>query len=729
MLKLKRLETRLLAGLFAVVIGSSLSISVLGYHLYKDSLLQNLTSQALSRAQSISLQATEKILINDLVALQKMLFQEKESYSGIAYLLVLRDGAPLAHTFGSGVPEALIPANSPRQGQPNMREIISSKGQKFVDVAWPIFEGRAGILRLGLDERIFGSLLFSFWLKTAGMTALILLAALAAGLIFIRRSSSPLANLTEAVTRIVHGESGVRVPVFGRDEVGVLSESFNQMVEKIENYTGKLERQAEELERANAQTRLFCHIVQEIGSIADLKQIAGYLADRFGGLVDAGAMALMVLDESREALFVLAERGVTKVEDQAGIETFAGFSSQIKDVQIVDDPGLAVPLSPRFLSGWTRRSLIPLPLNGRVTGLLILGCDDHCRCNEQDLNLLKLILSQAGGVIHRAVRYELEMDRIRSKFLAAQSFRGIIGKDQQMQAIFRLIEDAAPTDASILIQGESGTGKELVARAIHESSTRKDKPFVVINCSAYPSTLLESELFGHEKGAFTGAIKAKPGRFEKADGGTVFLDEVGEIPLSAQVKLLRVLQTQEFERLGGERTISVNVRILAATNKQLLEEVKTGAFREDLYYRLNVIQIKLPPLRDRCNDIPLLVRHFLKKFSLEQGKEVVWFSHEAMRTVLDAPWPGNVRELENAVEHAVVLAKGKHIQLPDLPASLIAESESRQKNILDHERDLIGNVLNECEWNKAEAARRLGISRSTLYEKIRRYDLVDPAVH
>ena len=528
---------------------------------------------------------------------------------------------------------------------------------------------------------------------------------------------------------IVHGETGVRVPVVRPDEIGVLSKSFNEMVEKIENYTGKLEEQTEELERANAQTRLFCHIVQEIGSIGELKQIAGHLADRFSGLVDAGAMALMVLDDSRERVFILAERGVTKVEDQPGIEAFDGFTKQLNEIEIIDDPDFKVPLSPHNLSGYAKRSLIPLPLNGRITGFLILGCDEDCRCEEQDLNLLKLILSQAGGVIHRAVRYEMEMDRIRGKFLAAQSFRGIIGKDQNMQSVFRLIEDAAPTDASILIEGESGTGKELVARAIHESSTRKDQPFVVINCSAYPSTLLESELFGHEKGAFTGAIKAKPGRFERADGGTVFLDEVGEIPLSAQVKLLRVLQTQKFERLGGEQTISVNVRTLAATNKQLLEEVKGGDFREDLYYRLNVIQIKLPPLRDRRNDIPLLVRHFLKKFRLEQGKEVVGLSHEAMRTFLDAPWPGNVRELENAVEHAVILAKGKNIQLPDLPTSLAAESETRQKSILDHEKDLIGNILSECEWNKAEAARRLGISRSTLYEKIRRYGLVDPAAH
>ncbi|MCK7508445.1 MAG: sigma-54 dependent transcriptional regulator [Desulfobacterales bacterium] len=219
----------------------------------------------------------------------------------------------------------------------------------------------------------------------------------------------------------------------------------------------------------------------------------------------------------------------------------------------------------------------------------------------------------------------------------------------------------------MLIQGESGTGKELVARAIHQHSPRSDKPFVVINCSAYPSTLLESELFGHEKGAFTGASRRRAGRFEQAHGGTVFLDEIGEISQTAQIKLLRVLQSQKFERIGGEQTLAVDVRILAATNKNLLEQVKAGQFREDLFYRLNVIPIQLPPLRDRQNDIPLLARHFLRMFAERQKKDIREFSSEAMRIILNYRWPGNVRELENTIEHAVVLAKGKAVEAVDLP--------------------------------------------------------------
>ena len=285
----------------------------------------------------------------------------------------------------------------------------------------------------------------------------------------------------------------------------------------------------------------------------------------------------------------------------------------------------------------------------------------------------------------------------------------------------------------MLIQGESGTGKELFARAIHESSERKDKPFVVINCSAYPDTLLESELFGHEKGAFTGAIRQRAGRFEQADGGTVFLDEIGEIPPPAQIKLLRVLQTQSFERVGGERTLKVNVRILAATNKDLSREVQNGKFREDLFYRLNVIPISLPPLRERNNDIPLLANHFLRRFGSEQRKDIREFSPEAIRMILDYSWPGNVRELENSVEHAMVLAKGNRIEASDLPPALrkteaVQASATAASLILEAERTLLERVLAECGWNKKKAAHRLGMGRTTLYSKLKKYRIGKPTL-
>jgi two-component system response regulator HydG len=314
----------------------------------------------------------------------------------------------------------------------------------------------------------------------------------------------------------------------------------------------------------------------------------------------------------------------------------------------------------------------------------------------------------------------------------------MIGKNPEMQGIYKLIEDVAPTDATVLIQGESGTGKEMVANAIHWNSLRKDKRFVVINCSAYPATLLESEIFGHEKGAFTGAVRQKQGRFEQADGGTVFLDEVGEIPPSAQIKLLRVLQTQKFERLGGEQTLSVNVRILAATNKDLLKEVKNGTFREDLYYRLNVIPITLPPLKKRPNDIPLLSNHFLRRFAAEQDKNLKGFNSEAMRVLLDYPWPGNVRELENSIEHAVVLTKGEQIEVSDLPQFIRNADRSPQSvavpetpTILENEKKLLEEALEASNWNKKQTAQRLGISRNTLYNKIKKYQIANtkPTLH
>ena len=242
-------------------------------------------------------------------------------------------------------------------------------------------------------------------------------------------------------------------------------------------------------------------------------------------------------------------------------------------------------------------------------------------------------------------------------------------------------------------------------------------------------------MFGHEKGAFTGALRRKKGRFEQADGGTVFLDEIGEISASAQIKLLRVLQSHKFERVGGEESIYVDVRVLAATNKDLLKEVKTGRFREDLYYRLNVIPINLPPLRERANDIPLLARFFIDKFGKEQNKPMEQISSEAMRKLLGYSWPGNVRELENAIEHAVVLAKNEQIVVSDFPSSVIKtgsekpDTANQKQTIIENEAQLVLDVLESCDWNKTTAASRLGISRSTLYEKLKKYQIHKPTIH
>ena len=304
-------------------------------------------------------------------------------------------------------------------------------------------------------------------------------------------------------------------------------------------------------------------------------------------------------------------------------------------------------------------------------------------------------------------------------------FENIITKSSKMQQVIELIKVVAKSNATALIIGETGTGKELVARAIHSQSYRKDKPFVAVSCAALPESLLESELFGHEKGAFTGAHAQRKGKFEVAHRGTLFLDEIGEMSANIQVHLLRVLEEKEFTRVGGNEPIKVDVRVVSATNKDMKEAVANGQFREDLYYRLNVVTIELPPLRERREDIPLLAEHFLKKFALENQKRVTGFSPEATEFILRYDWPGNVRELENAIERAVILAKGSLIGIADLPhqSLSLAYSALPGKSLKEMEKNHIWGVLSEMRGNYTEAARILGITRMTLYNKVKEYGL------
>jgi transcriptional regulator with PAS, ATPase and Fis domain len=308
----------------------------------------------------------------------------------------------------------------------------------------------------------------------------------------------------------------------------------------------------------------------------------------------------------------------------------------------------------------------------------------------------------------------------------------MIGRSPGMHALFQLIETVAPTSTTILINGETGTGKEMVARAIHHSSPRRTQRFVALNCSAIPETLLEAELFGHVRGAFTGAVGSRQGRIEQADRGTLFLDEVGTMSMALQMKLLRVLQEREFERIGDGKSIKVDVRVVAATNSDLAKMVKVGTFREDLYYRLNVIQIELPPLRERKEDVPLLVQHFINKFGGPESRVLV--SQDAMRRMMGFPWPGNVRQLENAIERALALLGGRStIEMSDLPPE-IQSAQLAALPAVDFpdtgvdlptlveqiERDLIGRALSRTGGNKAAAASLLNLKRTTLVEKMKR---------
>lgn len=342
-----------------------------------------------------------------------------------------------------------------------------------------------------------------------------------------------------------------------------------------------------------------------------------------------------------------------------------------------------------------------------------------------DFDRLRLALERA--VDHRQV---VERKQQPKETKAVET--AIIGESPKMQELLEMISYVAPTEATVLIYGESGTGKELVAEALHNNSERRGGPFIKVNCAALAESLLESELFGHEKGAFTGADRQRDGKFVQADGGTLFLDEIGETSQAMQVKLLRVLQEQELQRVGGEETVKVDVRIIAATNRDLEEEVKKGNFREDLYYRLNVVMLTSPALRERDGDIPLLVQHFVEKFATKNRRTVSRVIPECMALLCAYPWPGNVRELENAIERGVILMRGDELTEKSLPLSVQRfnhqdqESVSRQPaSLFEAEKKLILETLEKTEGNKSEAARRLGITRKTLQNKLNKYERED----
>lgn len=311
------------------------------------------------------------------------------------------------------------------------------------------------------------------------------------------------------------------------------------------------------------------------------------------------------------------------------------------------------------------------------------------------------------------------------------NYENIVGKNKEIKHIINVLESVAQTDSSVLITGESGTGKELAARAIHLNSHRRTGPFTAVNCSAFAESLIESELFGHEKGAFTGAIKSKVGRFELANGGTLFLDEIGDLSVTVQTKLLRVLETREIERVGSNKPIKIDTRIIAATNKNLEREIESGRFREDLYYRVNVMNIQLPPLRERKDDLPILVNYFIEKFNVKFERNIKHFSSSSFDILIDYNWPGNIRELENVIEHCFVLCSSDIIQIEHLPKRLresdLTNQENRTDNNLNHiqnvERDIIIQTLKKYSGNKSKTAEELNIHPTTLWRKMQKFGI------
>jgi DNA-binding NtrC family response regulator len=312
---------------------------------------------------------------------------------------------------------------------------------------------------------------------------------------------------------------------------------------------------------------------------------------------------------------------------------------------------------------------------------------------------------------------------LRQKIKNRFQFEGIIAKSPKMLRIFELIKTVAPTNATVLITGETGTGKEVIARAIHHQSNRRNKPFIATSCAALPESLLESELFGHEKGSFTGAVERKKGKFEAGHKGTLFLDEIGEVNANTQVHLLRALEEKKITRIGSNEEISVDVRVITATNKDLKEMIMKGQFREDLYYRLKVVTINLPPLRERTEDILPLANHFLKKYTEENSKGLIAFSPEVIEFMLHYSWPGNVRELENMIEHGVILTQDDAISLAELPPDIIQPAQNKEKTIEAVTKNHIIEVLEQTKGNITKAAKILGIRRMTLYNKLKKYNL------
>jgi two-component system NtrC family response regulator len=452
------------------------------------------------------------------------------------------------------------------------------------------------------------------------------------------------------------------------------------------------------------------------------------------------AYRMLVVDDKANMREMLAstfsERGFVVTEASNGLDAISLVREQVYDIVITDlsmpgENGIAVLRAAREVSPDTHVIIITAfgTIDTAVEAMR-LGASDFI---TKPFNIA--VMEHKVETLFRQEPAQPEAGRP-SKTWLHPSIQHMVGTSAQTKSVLKMIEKIAPSRSSVLIIGPTGTGKELVARAIHDSSPRRDRPFVALNCAALAPGVLESELFGHEKGSFTGATERRIGRFEKAHTGTLFLDEVGEIDAGIQTKLLRVLQSGEFERVGGTQTIKVDVRIVAATNRDLTEAIQRGLFREDFYYRLKVFSLVILPLRNRRDDIPALIDHFLRKFSIEMNKEVHGVDDDVIEFFLRYPWPGNVRELENILERAVVLAEGPTITRNELPQEILytpADVETTPvptpegSSLIDRtdqlESELIRGALERYHWNKTKAAEHLGLKRTTLQYKIKKYGL------
>ncbi|HTT22228.1 MAG TPA: sigma 54-interacting transcriptional regulator [Candidatus Sulfotelmatobacter sp.] len=478
-------------------------------------------------------------------------------------------------------------------------------------------------------------------------------------------------------------------------------------------------------------------ISRVVHAIRDLEELQAQLLDLIFEVVPAGRGAILLSDGDGQEFNSMYARTRQGGEQLVRVSRTVARKVMKENVAIL---GVDVASSGNFrevesLVASHVRSLVCVPLSvfQRMIGCIYLDNTNAAnRFHEDHLQLMAGVAGISAVALDNARRVqwlEQENQRLTTEIRQDQS---LVGEGARMKEIFQFLARVAPADSTVLIEGESGTGKELVAKALHRNSPRASKPFVAINCAAIPETLLESDLFGHEKGAFTGAGMLKKGRLEIADGGVVFLDEIGDLAPSLQVKLLRVLQEREFDRVGGTHPIKVNIRLIAATNRDLDEAVKKGEFRQDLYYRLAVVKMTMPPLRERREDIPMLTRHFVQKHAMQCRVKARPISREAMAALVHYEWPGNVRELENAIERALVMGSSEMILLEDLPESLLEQRTSEEidegkyhASVKDHKRRLILDAVEHTRGNYVEAAGILGVHPNYLHRLIRNLELKD----
>ena len=507
-------------------------------------------------------------------------------------------------------------------------------------------------------------------------------------------------------------------------------------------------------------------ITELIGKAVDLESTLSSILRVLHDTLRMQRATLLLQDKFSKRLVIKASCGLSAEEEERGVynpdEGVCGKIFQTRSPFVVPD----IHSEPLFLNRTGARSAIgkekmaflgvPVLVHDRPVGVLsvdrLFGAEISFEEDIRFLTVLATLIAQFISlheeIERKAARLQEENRSLKAKLHSLHDGHYIIGHSKPMREVYSIIEKIAPSSVTVLLLGESGTGKELVARAVHESGTRRDKPFIKINCAALPETLLESELFGHEKGAFTGAHASRPGRFELANQGTIFLDEIGEMPLALQAKMLRVLQEKQFERIGGARTYDVDVRIVAATNVGLEDAVEEGTFRADLYYRLNVVPIVLPPLRERLEDIPLLLNHFLSMSNQRNGKNLL-LTAELLDFLIDYPWPGNVREMQNMVERMVILAEGDRLTLNDLSANVrywkekpqhidaepaairpaagarpgVAGGAEPRRSLQDIEREEVESALRRHGWVQVRAAKELGLTQRQIGYRIKKYGL------